>query len=143
MKVYLAASYAHHPIMAEFASKLQELDIEVTSRWIYGYHEMVDDSDAEAFNAWCATEDLEDVIACNVFVHFNIPGSLGRGGRHIELGFALALGKKIVLVGARENVFHYLPCIIHRLSEGEALTTLTVMNELGSSLYEVFVEGKG
>lgn len=32
-----------------------------------------------------------------------------RGGRHVSFGVALALGKRLVVVGHRENVFHTLP----------------------------------
>jgi hypothetical protein len=32
-----------------------------------------------------------------------------RGGHHVEFGYALAQGKRIILVGHRENVFNYLP----------------------------------
>ena len=30
-------------------------------------------------------------------------------GHHVEFGYALAQGKRIILVGHRENVFNYLP----------------------------------
>lgn len=36
-----------------------------------------------------------------------------RGGRHVELGMAIALSKTIVIVGPRENVFCTLPGIVH------------------------------
>jgi len=32
-----------------------------------------------------------------------------RGGRHVEFGLALAWGKRLMIVGPRENVFHCLP----------------------------------
>lgn len=37
----------------------------------------------------------------------------GRGGRHVELGYALALDKSIWLVGRREHIFHSLPQVKH------------------------------
>jgi hypothetical protein len=33
---------------------------------------------------------------------------LATGGRHVEFGLALAQGKRVIIVGPRENVFHYL-----------------------------------
>lgn len=36
-------------------------------------------------------------------------GRASRGGRHVEFGMALALGKRVIVVGPRENVFHLLP----------------------------------
>ena len=32
-----------------------------------------------------------------------------RGGRHVEFGLALAAGKRLCIVGPRENIFHFLP----------------------------------
>ena len=34
-----------------------------------------------------------------------------RGGRHAEFGIALALGKRVIVIGPRENVFHALPAV--------------------------------
>ena len=35
-----------------------------------------------------------------------------RGGRHVELGVALAVGKPVVLVGKPEHVFHSHPGVV-------------------------------
>lgn len=32
----------------------------------------------------------------------------GRGGRHVEFGYALGLDKLIWVIGPLENIFHYL-----------------------------------
>lgn len=37
-----------------------------------------------------------------------VGGTATSGGRHVETGFALALGKPVIVVGAPENVFHRL-----------------------------------
>lgn len=34
---------------------------------------------------------------------------ISRGGRHVEFGMALALAKRCIVIGPRENVFHLLP----------------------------------
>ena len=39
-------------------------------------------------------------------------GDRGRGGRHVEFGMAYAMGKSIIVIGDRENVFHSLPGVI-------------------------------
>ena len=36
------------------------------------------------------------------------------GGLHAEFGMALALRKRLILVGPRENIFHTLPQVEHR-----------------------------
>lgn len=37
--------------------------------------------------------------------------SANRGGRHVEFGIALANGARVIVVGHRENIFHWLPQI--------------------------------
>jgi hypothetical protein len=36
------------------------------------------------------------------------PRNNSRGGRHIEFGMALGLGKRLTIIGPRETVFHHL-----------------------------------
>ncbi len=36
-------------------------------------------------------------------------GGGGKGGRHIEHGYAVATGKRLIVVGPRENIFHCHP----------------------------------
>ena len=44
-----------------------------------------------------------------VIIFTEIPNTiLATGGRHVEFGLALAQGKRMIIVGPRENVFHYL-----------------------------------
>jgi hypothetical protein len=44
-----------------------------------------------------------------VIIFTEIPNTvLATGGRHVEFGLALAHGKRVFVVGPRENVFHYL-----------------------------------
>jgi len=44
-----------------------------------------------------------------VIVFTEIPNAvLATGGSHVEFGLALAQGKRVIVVGPRENVFHYL-----------------------------------
>lgn len=35
----------------------------------------------------------------------------GRGGRHVEFGYAMAKGKRLIVVGHRENLFHEHPAV--------------------------------
>ena len=50
--------------------------------------------------------------AADVVISFTSVGG-GKGGRHVEFGYGLGLGKKMIVVGPRENVFHTLPQIEH------------------------------
>ena len=43
MEIYLAARYSRHPEMQRCAAELVNLGHEVTSRWIWGEHQAVDE----------------------------------------------------------------------------------------------------
>lgn len=112
MKFYLAASYSRGVEMQEYAKQLEALGHIVTSRWINGNHEVGDHATSSVANAVrhrFATEDIQDLEAADVVINFTGGDGRKRGGRHVELGYALAKQKECVLIGERENVFHYLP----------------------------------
>lgn len=115
MNVYLAARYSRYPEMQEYARQLILCGHEVTARWILGDHELRSDgqSDADEWAVRWAQEDWDDLMAADVVIAFTeAPGSIvgrARGGRHVELGAALAANKAVCIVGPRENVFHHLP----------------------------------
>lgn len=60
-----------------------------------------------------AFQDLRDVDACDVLVLFNPPSFPQSPGRNIEFGYALAKGKKLMIVGQPKGVFQYLPCVLN------------------------------
>jgi hypothetical protein len=45
----------------------------------------------------------------------------GRGGRHVEFGYAMALGKRLIVVGHRENLFHEHPTVEFYAGQAEVL----------------------
>lgn len=103
MNLYLAARYGEQLEMRRWRDVLQAAGHVVTARWIDGKHDGLPPSQ-------CAQDDLEDIDAADVLIiwsprhHFGN----GRGGRHVEVGYAIGLGIPIILVGERENVFHHL-----------------------------------
>lgn len=105
MKLYLAAMWSLRDEMQALAKKCEALGHEVTARWLWVTHE----DEARA-----AQMDLTDIERAEVLVLFSV-GPRGTmfsgGGRCIEYGYALALGKRMALIGPRENVFHYLPSV--------------------------------
>ena len=118
MKVYLAARYSRFPEMQGYAEQLRALGHEVTARWTLGDHDLRahGEADADVWQARWAEEDWQDLLAAEVVVSFTekpgeVPGR-ARGGRHVEFGAALALHKTMIIVGYRENVFHFLPQVI-------------------------------
>lgn len=130
MKVYLAARYSRREELVGYRNDLNQLGsiipglyLRVTSRWLNGSHEAhklgpngmrviprsgYTNTQARRF----AREDLADIDEADVVVVFteeHVPrGNVGRGGRHVEFGYALAKGKKIIVVGPIENVFYSL-----------------------------------
>lgn len=112
MKIYVASPYELIDKARGVSQYLESQGIEVTSRWLAG--ENGDKS------LW-AQNDLDDVARADLLLALNPEEyrNKGTGGRHVELGYALALGKQIVLVGVRTNVFHHLACVrvIERVKE--------------------------
>jgi hypothetical protein len=88
---------------------------EVTSRWIWGNHQIDDKGlSVEAKRAErerFAVEDMADLQSADICISFTeAPRSTNsRGGRHVEFGIALGMGKNCYVVGPRENVFHCIP----------------------------------
>jgi hypothetical protein len=144
MKVYLASWFASKDEMNVRADELRASGLEVTSRWLeervkptVTIAEVADEYLRET-----AQIDIEDILLANYLV-LNVPSeadlktvnipisSWARGGRHFEAGFQYAtmlfhaylpqVVKKIgargmILVGHRENVFHYLDGVNKALS---------------------------
>lgn len=102
--IYLAARFGRMAELQEHKRDLEERGHIVTSRWMLGGHDAATDSKAETdqeFAVRCANEDLDDLNEANVLICFTEPPQTGvgrnRGGRHVEFGYALALGTKRIL----------------------------------------------
>jgi nucleoside 2-deoxyribosyltransferase len=116
MKVYLAARFSRLEELLGYKAELRRLGIEVTSRWLLGGHEWVGTADEEIpveELARFAADDIADLEEADVLICFTESPRSGpaRGGRHVEFGYALAIGKPTIVVGHRENVFYCLPGI--------------------------------
>lgn len=114
MKIYLASRYGRRLELVGYANRLQGLGHVVTSSWLLGTHEIHDTCPSLALGAQFAREDQVDLMGSDMMISFteapNSPHS--RGGRHVEFGMALSARKKCVVIGYRENVFHYLPEVL-------------------------------
>ena len=109
-RIYLAARYSRRIEMEQHKLIFEIMGFEVVSRWHRGSHEINDDESAFDQNVKFAEEDLEDLKSADIVIHFTEVSRTnnGRGGRHVELGLALAYGKENHIIGPRENIFHYL-----------------------------------
>jgi hypothetical protein len=127
MKIYLAARYSRIEELNAYRAELEAWGHTVTSRWLNGEHQIHGYEAARAVErneldscpesgALFAGDDVEDLTEAEIVIAFSEQprnGNTGRGGRHVELGLALAMGKRIILIGPRENVFHCLPQVEH------------------------------
>jgi nucleoside 2-deoxyribosyltransferase len=114
MKIYLASRYSRYPEMMKYRADLENLGVEVTSRWINGSHEWVGDTEGAppvSVGTQFAIEDIEDLEAADMVISFTEEPrtTATRGGRHVEFGYALGRNKIVAVVGPLENVFHCLP----------------------------------
>lgn len=105
MRIYLASRYDRRFEMLGVTAVLMKAGHDVTSRWIEGRG---DGPEVEA------VEDVEDVLRADCILCFTEEPTehvswAARGGRHVEFGVALAMGKRLCVVGPRENIFHHLP----------------------------------
>jgi hypothetical protein len=113
-KYYLAAKFDRREELRAYRTELQTIpNSMVISRWLDDRpgEDKCDDMlylYAKPEEVWpYAQEDLDDISSCDVFVSFT--GPVGRGGRHIEHGYAMAGGLHIVLIGRPDNIFHCDP----------------------------------
>lgn len=111
MTVYLCARYGRVEEMRAVARVLDAHRVGCCSRWLWT------DNEEEAMTlparGAMADECLEDIRAADVVVAFTEPADspYSRGGRHVELGYALALRKPVVILGPVENIFCALPWV--------------------------------
>lgn len=113
LKIYLAAMYSWRDRIRQYADELQALGFDVTSSWLRERAnpkiELTDVS--PAFLRQHAKNDREDLLSSDAIVLFTVRPTrrTKRGGRHTEFGMAITAGKLLLILGPRENVFHYLP----------------------------------
>ncbi|MEM9565524.1 MAG: hypothetical protein AAGA93_23075 [Actinomycetota bacterium] len=110
--VYLAARFERRDELNGYRAELEAAGLEVTSRWL------TDPTPELTDEAWrqLAAKDVEDIRRAGGLVLFAESGGSGGGGRQVEFGVALGFGKRLIVVGEPENLFH-------RLAEVEVVPT--------------------
>ena len=132
---YLAGRYSRREELLRYAADLARIRIEVRARWLLGLLQYGADGDRAQFDlgqdaemaSRFASEDVEDLIHADIVISFTEEPrkpSINRGGRHVEHGMALALQKRVLVVGHRENAFHWLPEVEVFPTWAEALEAL-------------------
>ncbi len=118
-KIYLAARYSRRDELLSYRADLEAMGHTVTSRWLNGSPQVSDEGlSAEApteMRERFALEDWNDLYDASHCIAFTEEPrvSNSRGGRHVELGAALAWRKAVLVVGPLENVFCCLPDVEH------------------------------
>ena len=108
--VYLAARYSRRLEVISYREELEEWGYAVQARWLSGDHQLEDNG---APVGETANQSLEDVNVADIVILFTEPprSKRNRGGRHVAFGMALANNARVIVVGYRENIFHWLPCV--------------------------------
>jgi len=151
MRIYLAARYGRRQELLGCRVQLDAIGHQVTSRWLWEEHGLPPGAPPEAGLKF-ARDDWEDVLRSECLIAFTEEpgkptGGRSRGGRHVEFGLGLALKHarevdrfdnlhpgvpgpdRLIVVGWRENVFHYLPAVEFYESWPEALKELMQREE--------------
>lgn len=163
MQIYLAARYSRREELVGYRARLAEIGHVVQARWLDGSHQISDSGapigdrgealvegdaggatpEATQLRAKFAYEDIEDVLACDLLIAFTEPPRSGhsRGGRHVELGIAIGAGKRVWVVGHRENIFCWSPRVVF-LPCWEAVVEMALrvyepINDFGDWLFEL------
>ena len=111
-RFYLAARYSRRDVVRELIPEFRLVGLDLQARWLHGTHTIApgaDEAEANAEGERFARDDYEDVTAARFMVAYNPEEDhrTGRGGRHVELGIALAQAKPVFLAGRRENIFRW------------------------------------
>lgn len=125
LKVYLAAPYAARDALRPFADELSVIGMKCTSGWLFGDGDIATgegaatEQSAETIREE-ALADLRAVGQSDCIVQFSglaiealrVKGQMHSGGRHIELGYALARGRRAIVIGYAENIFQRTLCTV-------------------------------
>jgi nucleoside 2-deoxyribosyltransferase len=115
VRVYFAARYSKRKKLRRYRKELERVGHSVTSRWL--------DEGAEE-TAATATRDLDDIKSADLLILFSEqPRCRTRGGRFVEAGYALGLGRRVIAVGGVENIFGHL--LQHFETWGQCLSALS------------------
>jgi nucleoside 2-deoxyribosyltransferase len=111
---YLAARYPQKDKIREYASQLRKAGFEVTSSWLRERFSpsVTLDQVSERDKAKFASRDVADILEADALIAFFDSG-LARPGHNTEFGVAIGAGKHIITVGPPEDIFFYLPGVLH------------------------------
>lgn len=103
--IYLASPWVNREATRVIRDHLVAAGHEITSRWLNTPDgpQVPDEDRGRREAAW----DFEDIAKADMLIVLSDDKPIG-AGYHVEFGYALALGKRIILVGPVKSIFHYL-----------------------------------
>lgn len=122
MKIYTASAWGRRSEIKKIAAELEKLGVTITARWL---NEPLQPkgSSVKKWRRETAMIDIDDIKSADMLVRFSdaetmhkhkkVDKALLSAARLFETGYAYALGKPIVVVGGEQNVFDFLPNIVH------------------------------
>ena len=115
---YLASRWSRIKELRSYAVRLQDLGIEITSRWIYRDEPNVVDLESDEAET-VVVEDLQDVLRADACILFaETPRTPTRGGRFVEFGYAIATRKRLIVIGVCVQPVSATPLAVYRLAFG-------------------------
>ena len=116
LKIYIASRWDDREDALLIKKFIEDKGLVCTSTWLTPHDEQGMDALKNAAiekPRQRAVKDFEDIDDADVYLVYSPKKSHrnGTGGKHVELGWALAHGKRCVLIGERENIFHYHPMV--------------------------------
>ncbi len=109
MTFYIAAHSRNYA--AAVKSELERRGHTCTARWIVEDTKFGTGEYSDAERRSLAVADEEDVRSATdgLILLAESKGHLVPGGKHVETGMALALGRPVYVIGEPENMFHWHP----------------------------------
>jgi len=104
MNIYIAAKFEMRPVLRALVPQIRSLGHAITATWI-SREEM------HLPQSMIAIDDLDGIEEADLLILDSTFS--GGSGREVELGYALAKGKRIWMIGPAVNVFHHHQDIIH------------------------------
>ncbi len=133
MKIYLEARYSRRLELLGYREQLIKMGHMVTSSWLdTDWSCEVEGGSSAAppeYRAKYAEINFNYVVSADCLITFTEEPDSGkgnRGGRHVELGIALGRGKRVIVVGHRENIFCHHPAVEFAADWDEAKRLLYV-----------------
>ena len=106
MKIYIASRFTNANLVLAFANKIRTMSphpVQFTMTWPT---EIPQDGSDISYLADIAYRDIRQIDEADTIIVLTEECELVPGGMHFEAGYANALGKQMIVVGPRVNVFY-------------------------------------